>query len=84
MGKKRGDDIIKNKTGTKNTPQSFRPEVVTHIEEQIKRLQLAFLAVDGWKAIVDKFDEDDQFSSYFVYDIRLKAYYLSKLYKMSL
>ena len=87
MGKERAKQICNSETGTKNTNTviSFKVHLKTHLLKQIEKLTNAFVTVNGWKEIVHNYDNvDDVFSEHAVFDYRLKAFYLQKLYSMSL
>ena len=59
---------------------STRSLITQHIEIQIQILRRANLTFDGWKAIIHQYDNDDQFSPFAVFDLRIKAFYMQHLY----
>ena len=86
MGKERANEIEEEtKNHEDNKSNMFYSALIEeHIEVQIERLKIADLSHDGWKNLVSDFDESDIFSDYEIYCYRLKAYYLSHLYQLSL
>ena len=86
LGKERAKKLIKDlEEPLKNEVISYGQYVMNHIQSQINKLGKAHLTFHGWTALINNYDHDeDEFSPFAVYDLRLKAYYLQKLYQMSL
>ena len=90
MGKSRASQIIKEKEyelediGMSKSCISYKNILHLHIASEIDKLKNVYLTVNGWKTIIDNFDESDKFSDFSIFDLRLKAFYLEKLYTMSL
>ena len=90
MGKDRAQQIIKEKEyecasmGITTSDISYKTTLHLHMSTQIEKLKNAYLSVCGWKLIVDNYDPQDTFTDYSIFDIPLKAFYLQKLYSMSL
>ena len=82
MGKYRAQQIFDEKSNVDNTT-SFKNEIENHLMTQIERLKNAYLSDNGWKALVSDYEELDKFSSYYIFDLCLKAFYLQKLYSMA-
>ena len=68
----------------KDLTLSYRKLISTHLKEQIGKLQNAHLTYDGWKHVIDDYDDDDDFSSFYIFDLRIKSFYLQKLYANAL
>ena len=85
MGKTRAEEIC-NSESNENSDDlySCKVTVKTHILKQIEKLTHAYVTVNGWKNIICDFDNEDVFPEHAVFDYRLIAFYLQKLYSISL
>ena len=57
--------------------------ITKHIQTQITKLHRASLVYKGWNEIIFDYDNKDEFSSFTVFDLRIKAFYLERLYIMA-
>ena len=89
MGRERANEIKAKKeqhlTSKADKKSIFYGEIIRdHIEIQIKKLKSAHLTSEGWKTLVYYQDSIDMCTSRDIFNLRMKALYLSKLYKYSL
>ena len=88
MGKKRAESIqIEEKTkGMMSNAKSIDySEILTqHLQTQAKKLRNAFVSCHGWKVILDSNENVDHLSPTVIFCLRMKCYYLYKLYKYSI
>ena len=89
MGKDRAkiirDETEKQALGIKAAVIPYGDIIVEHLEAQIAKLQSAHLSFKGWTRIIQDYDPDvDEFSPFAIFDLRIKAFYLQKLYKYAL
>ena len=85
LGKERAKELIKDiEKPLRNEVISYGQYVRNHIQSQINKLGKAHLTFHGWTTLINNYSDEDEFSPFSIYDLRLKAYYLQKLFQMSL
>ena len=83
FGKDRAKKMINKEDGNPTIPK-YGDVICDHLQNQVTKLKHAHLIHNGWRMIVNNFDNDETLSEFQVFHLRQKAMYLSKLYELSL
>ena len=88
FGKERAEKIRKEEEDSEvlniKTPVLYSPIIADHIRVQIKQLQFAYLTCSGWKTMIQNYEKTDKFTEFDIFNIRIKAFYLQRLYQKAL
>ena len=62
---------------------NFSNMITEHIDLQLEILSKGYLTFNGWQDVIHDYDAQDQFTPYSIFDLRVKCFYLHKLYCMA-